>query len=73
MVRCAQWHIHQLEQGIEYPLSHPRHEVENPLEHQEGTDGLVSVKQATASASTQKVNEPRLSKDLFYLGQLVMG
>ena len=47
-VRCAQRHIHQYEQRVELSLSGLQSEVENPLEHQEGADDLVSVKLAAA-------------------------
>jgi len=57
IVRCAQRHIHHLEQGVEWSLSSPQSEAENPLEHQEGTDGLVSVKRATASPPMMVVVE----------------
>ena len=46
IVRRTQRYVHQLEQGVEESLSGPQREVENPLEHQEGTNGLVGVELA---------------------------
>ncbi len=39
-------------------LSGPQSEVENPLEHQEGTDGLVSVKLAAPPPPMMVVVKP---------------
>ncbi len=58
VTRSTLRHLHQRKQRVEQTLGRPQGKAENPFKHQEGTDGLVSVAQATPSPAVVLRVEP---------------
>lgn len=58
VVGGTQRHIHQLKQRVEQALCRPQGEVENALEHEKGTDGLVGVEGASSPPAMMFLMEP---------------
>lgn len=60
----TQRHIHQLKQRVEQALCRPQGEVENALEHEKGTDGLVGVEGVSSPSVMMFLMEPVMKNDM---------
>ncbi len=58
VVGGTQRQIHQLKQRVEQALCRPQGEIENALEHEKGTDGLVGVEGASSPSAMMFLMEP---------------